>query len=143
MSALGYVYFAATGDRKYVKIGSSRHPGSRITNIRAWAFANMPSCDRAGIRHIAVMPESVISEQEAHDRFRHLNTIPPGALRHPCEWFWLREEVTDYIESVRSLLVPEDWWHTRGRVFWPADPRHLATPSHSHSACATQLTLHR
>lgn len=119
-----YTYFAATKDRKFVKIGCSNHPGSRITSLRAWMIDYFGHRD---VEFIGILPEYFVTEWEAQRLFKHLNVVPPPELatrrQPPVEWFTYSDEILRYLESTRAHQVPRVHWYCRARVFWKDDPQ--------------------
>lgn len=91
----GYTYFVRVGD--LIKIGHSGAPKQRITSLGR---------DR---EILAVVPNTIISEGDAHKKFAH--------LREVGEKFRIAPDLLDFIEEVKVLgaAVP--------RVSEPPPPR--------------------
>lgn len=88
-----FVYFIEAGD--YIKIGHSRDPMGRLSQIRKGRGVALPDdLDPSGARILAVEQGGMFEEKKLHRRF----TIHRAA----GEWFKKNDRLTHYIKSLTT-----------------------------------------
>ncbi len=80
----GHTYFVQRGER--IKIGHSAVPKQRLSHLGPVAI-------------LAVVPNTIISEGDAHKRFAH--------LRIEKEWFRVAPDLLEFIEQVKEQVKRE------------------------------------
>ncbi len=85
-AVLGYVYFVKRND--FIKIGSSISPEGRIKGLQT----GFPE----PLEVLAVVPDTVIGEMEAHRKFAHLRTTG--------EWFRSAPDLLEFINEVKAKV---------------------------------------
>lgn len=91
--AESFVYFVEAGD--YIKIGFSRDPMTRLSQIRNGRGITAPEgLDTSKTRILAVEHGGMYDEKDLHRRF--------AAQRAEGEWFRKHESLTYYIKSITT-----------------------------------------
>lgn len=80
----GYTYFVRSGDA--IKIGHTAVPKSRMGSLQ--------SATPEALDILAMIPNSIVGEWEAHEKFKH--------LRLRGEWFRAAPELLEFIEVVKA-----------------------------------------
>lgn len=92
-----FVYYVASHDDRYVKIGSAKDPIERFTYIQ--------SSNAYRVRFVHIEPGNFDVEYARHEQFRH--------LRHHGEWFEVRDELEVFLRDqgadLDGLLDFEHW----------------------------------
>lgn len=91
----GHVYFIVAGDANAVKIGFSRNPGARFTNLSTGSPVPLV--------FYGSIPANRNTETALHQKFKH--------LRMDGEWFRGTPELYDHIED-----LADDNWELQ--TFW-------------------------
>lgn len=89
-NGMGYVYFLAVGD--FVKIGFTRSPADRLTNVRRSAPADLDA--------YVVIPGRLAFEKKLHKRF--------ADERSNGEWFRFTDRLRDAMAKAASGLLREE-----------------------------------